>query len=271
MDNELKLKNFLKDAGLEIKSVKCGNVLGLDGYLIYANKNYSINFLYKKLNIKISKVPKLGGERGSIYIIRKDDGDKLLQGCGFNFLDALSKDNYQELIKDQLIINGTGRSETKVRFVKGKVVLLYNTLFSSTCIAKSLNICNDSVVDVSAKDCGDLKMIILLDCVGNPWVTEPIPKIKICEEKFDFNRDILCKSNTDLRFKNRMLENGMSCRNWDASWHNLIIFESDAKREDIAKLFEIPKKSVIDMYDEKNTKVILLDRVLKRVISKDSD
>ena len=39
------------------------------------------------------------------------------------------------------------------------------------------------------------------------------------------------------------------------------MFESDGSKEDIAEIFKIPKKSIIDMHNEKGTKVILLDRI----------
>ena len=259
MSNEVQLKNFLNKNNIKVQSVKYSNLLGSDCYLIYACKNYNVNYLRKHLgNIEIFRVPKLQGQNGCVYVIEAKDGHKLLED--FNFLDALGESNYAELIRNQLIISGTGSKKTRVRFARGKLVLLYNTKYSSTCIAKSLNICNDAVVDVSANGCGELKMIVLLDRVNDPWVTEPIPEIKFCED-FDFNRDILCASNTDLRFKNRMLENGMSCKNWDINWHDLIMFESDGSKEDIAEIFKIPKKSIIDMRNEKGTKVILLDRI----------
>lgn len=260
MSNEIQLKNFLNNKDIKVQSVKYSNLLGSDCYLIYACKNYNVNYLRKHLgNIEISRVPKLQGQNGCVYVIEAKDGHKLLED--FNFLDVLGKSNREELIKGQLVINGNGNKNTRVKFKRGNMVLLYNTNWSSNSIANALNICADSVVDISADSCGDLKMIVLLDRVNKyTHKSDPMPSIKICED-FDFNRDILCASNTDLRFKNRMLENGISCKNFDINWHDLIMFESDGNKEDIAEIFKISKKSVIDMHNEKGTKVILLDRI----------
>lgn len=264
MSNEIKLKNFLNKNNIKVQSVKYSNVLGSDCYLIYTCKNYNINYLRKQLgNIGISRIPKLQGQHGCVYVIEVEDGHKLLND--FNFLDALGESNYAELIRNQLIINGTGSKKTKVRFARGKLVLLYNTKYSSTCIAKSLNICNDAVVDVSANDCGDLKMIVLLDRVNDPWVTEPIPEIKFCENEFDLKRDALDMANPFGCIRKQLEKNCIDCGIIDMSTDDIIRLGVVAKNEDIAAALNIPKESVVDMIDKK---YILLDRVLKKVIPK---
>jgi len=263
MDSEIQLKNFLNENGIKVKSVKYGRVLGVDCFLIYTCKNYTHRYLREKLgDINLSRIPKLGGESGYVLIIEADDGHKLLKG--FNFLDALGEDNYEELIKNQLIINGTGKASTKVRFARGKLVLLYNTKYNSTCIAKSLNISNDAVVDVSANDCGDLKMIVLLDRVNNPWVSEPIPSIKICENDFDLE-DVLNMDNPLNCIRKQLAKNCISCGVIDISSDDLIRIGTAAKTDDIAMALNIPAKSVVDLVDKK---YILLDRVLRKVKSK---
>lgn len=266
MSKEIQLKNFLNEKDIKVQSVKYGNALGVDCYLIYACKNYNVNYLRKQLgNIEISRVPKLNGERGSVFIIKAKDGHELLKGCNFNFLDALGENNYQKLIKNQLIINGAGQASTRVRFARGKLVLLYNTKYSSTCIANSLNISNDAVVDVSANGCGDLKMIVLLDRVNNSWVNEPIPKIKFCENEFDLEKDALDMANPFGCIRKQLEKNCIDCGVIDMSSGDIIRLGTAAKTDDIAMALNIPAESVVDMIDKK---YILLDRVLKKVIPK---
>ena len=264
MSNEIQLKNFLNKNNIKVQSVKYSNLLGSDCYLIYACKNYNVNYLRKHLgNIEIFRVPKLQGQNGCVYVIEAKDGHKLLED--FNFLDALGESNYAELIRNQLIISGTGSKKTRVRFARGKLVLLYNTKYSSTCIAKSLNICNDAVVDVSANDCGDLKMIVLLDRVNDPWVTEPIPEIKFCEGDFDLERDALDMANPFGCIRKQLEKNCIDCGVIDMSLGDIISLGTAAKTDDIAMALNIPSESVVDMIDKK---YILLDRVLKKVIPK---
>ena len=261
---EVQLKNFLNDNDIEVQSVKYGNILGTDCYLIYTCKNYHINYLRRQLgNVKFYRVPKLQGKDSYVFIIKAEDGHKLLD---FNFMDALGEDNYEELIKKQLIINDTGKASTKVRFVKGKLVLLYNTLYSATCIAKSLHICNDAVVDVSADDCGDLKMIVLLDRVNNPWVSEPIPKF--CEYDFDLKKDALDTDHPRASIREQLEKNCIDCGTIDISSNDIIRFSTDAKIDDIAMALNVPIESVIDLCDKK---YILLDRVLGKVIYRECD
>lgn len=256
VSNEVQLKKILNNNNIKVQSVKYGNALGIDCYLIYTCKKYNINYLREQLgNIEISRVPKLQGERGDVLIIKAKDGHKLLKGCNFNFLDALGN---EELIKNQLIINGTGQASTKVRFVRGKLVLLYNTLYSSTCIAKSLNICNDAVVDVSGDNCGDLKMIILLDRVNNPWVNEPIPRIKLCEYEFDLKKDALDMPYPRNCIRKQLEKNCIDCGVINMSSGNIIQIGTVAETDDIAAALNIPIESVIDLVDKK---YILLDRV----------
>lgn len=254
---EVRLKKFLNDNDIEVQSVKYGNILGADCYLIYSCKNYNINYLRRQLgSVDFYKVPKLQGKDSYVFIIKAEDGHKLLS---FNFMDALGEDNYEELIKNQLIISGTGKASTKVRFVEGKLVLLYNTLYSATCIAKSLHICNDAVVDVSADGCGDLKMIVLLDRVNNPWVSKPIPKIKFCEHEFDLKKDALDTDHPRASIREQLEKNCIDCECIDISSNDIIRFNTDAKIDDIAMALNVPIESVIDLCDKK---YILLDRVL---------
>ena len=261
---EVQLKNFLNDNDIEVQSVKYGNILGTDCYLIYTCKNYHINYLRKQLgSIDFYRVPKLQGKDSYVFIIKAEDGHKLLD---FNFMDALGEDNYKELIKKQLIINSTGNASTKVRFVDGRLVLLYNTLYSATCIAKSLNVSNDAVVDVSADGCGDLKMIVLLDRVNNPWVSKPIPKF--CEYDFDLKKDALDTDNPCASIREQLEKNCIDCGTIDISSNDIIRFSTDAKIDDIAMALNIPIESVIDLCDKK---YILLDRVLGKVIYRECD
>ncbi len=256
---EVRLKNFLNDNDIEVQSVKYGNILGVDCYFIYTCKNYNINYFRRQLgNVKFYRVPKLQDKNSYVFIIKAEDAHKLLS-CDFNFMDALGEDNYKELIKKQLIINDTGKASTKVRFVEGRLVLLYNTLYSATCIAKSLHICNDAVVDVSADDCGDLKMIVLLDRVNNPWVSKPIPKIKFCEHEFDLKKDALDTDNPCASIREQLEKNCIDCGTIDISLNDIIRFSTDAKIDDIAMALNVPIESVIDLCDKK---YILLDRVL---------
>ena len=235
---EVQLKKFLNDNDIEVQSVKYSNILGVDCYLFYTCKNYHINYLRKQLgSMDFYRVPKLQGKDSYVFIIKAEDAHKLLD---FNFMDALGEDNYEELIKKQLIINDTGKASTKVRFVEGKLVLLYNTLYSATCIAKSLHICNDAVVDVSADDCDDLKMIVLLDRVNNP-----------------------CAS-----IRKQLEKNCIDCGTIDISSNDIIRFGTDAKIDDIAMALNVPIESVIDLCDKK---YILLDRVLGKVIYRECD
>lgn len=252
---EVRLKNFLNDNDIEVQSVKYGNILGVDCYLIYTCKNYHINYLRKQLgSMDFYRVPKLQGKSSYVFIIKAEDGHKLLD---FNFMDALGEDNYEELIKNQLIINGTGKASTKVRFVEGRLVLLYNTLYSATCIAKSLHISNDAVVDVGADGCGDLKMIVLLDRVNNPWVSKPIPKF--CEYDFDLKKDALDTGHPRTSIREQLEKNCIDCGTIDISSNDIIRFSTDAKIDDIAMALNVPIESVIDLCDKK---YILLDRVL---------
>lgn len=259
MSNEIQLKNFLNNNNIKVQSVKYSNTLGVDCYLIYTWRKYNVNYLRKQLgNIEISKVPKLQGECGDVLIIKAKDGHKLLKGCNFNFLDALGESNREELIKKQLIINGTGQANTRVHFVKGKLILLYNTLYSSTAIANSLNICNDAVVDVSANGCGDLKMIVLLDRVDNPWVNETIPRIKLCEYEFDLKKDALDMPYPRNCIRKQLEKNCIDCGVINMSSGNIIQIGTVAETDDIATALNIPTESVIDLVDKK---YILLDRV----------
>lgn len=274
MSNEVRLKNFLNDNDIKVQSVKYSDVLGVDCYLIYTCKNYNINYLRKQLgNIEIYRVPKLQGERGDVLIINAEDGHKLLKGCKFNFLDALGESNCEELIKNQLIINGCGNKDTRVRFKKGSMVLLYNTEWSSSCIANALNICDDSVIDVSARGCGDLKMVVLLDRVGkytykpksNTYKPGPMPSVKFCENDFDLEKDALNMPNPLNCIRKQLAKNCISCGGIDISSDDLIRIGTAAKTNDIATALNIPAKSVVDLVDKK---YILLDRVLRRVKSK---
>lgn len=252
---EVRLKIFLNNNDIEVQSVKYGNILGADCYLIYSCKNYNINYLRRQLgSVDFYKVPKLQGKDSYVFIIKAEDGHKLLS---FNFMDVLGEDNYEELIKNQLIISGTGKASTKVRFVEGRLVLLYNTLYSATCIAKSLHICNDAVVDVGADGCGDLKMIVLLDRVNNPWVSEPIPKF--CEHDFDLKKDALDTNRPRASIREQLKKNCIDCECIDISSNDIIRFSTDAKIDDIAMALNVPIESVIDLCDKK---YILLDRVL---------
>ena len=261
---EVRLKKFLNDNDIEVQSVKYSNILGVDCYLFYTCKNYHINYLRKQLgSMDFYRVPKLQGKDSYVFIIKVEDAHKLLS---FNFMDALGEDNYEELIKKQLIINGTGKASTKVRFVEGKLVLLYNTLYSATCIAKSLHICNDAVVDVGADDCGDLKMIVLLDRVNNPWVSKPIPKF--CEYDFDLKKDALDTNNPCASIRKQLEKNCIDCGTIDISSNDIIRFNTDAKIDDIAMALNVPIESVVDLCDKK---YILLDRVLGKVIYRECD
>lgn len=254
---EVQLKNFLNDNDIEVQSVKYSNILGTDCYLIYTCKNYHINYLCKQLGSMVFyRVPKLQEKNSYVFIIKAEDAHKLLS---FNFMDALGEDNYEELIKKQLIINDTGKASTKVRFVDGRLVLLYNTSYSATCIAKSLHISNDAVVDVSAHGCGDLKMIVLLDRVNNPWVSKPIPKIKFCEYEFDLKKDALDTDHPRTSIREQLEKNCIDCGVIDISSNDIIRFSTDAKVDDIAAALNVPIESVIDLCDKK---YILLDRVL---------
>lgn len=197
--------------------------------------------------------------------IKAEDNHELSKDCGFNLLDALGEDNYQELIKKQLIINGTGKASTKVRFARGKLVLLYDTVYSSTCIAKSLNISNDAVVDVSANDCGNLKMIVLLDRVNNSWVDEPISEIKFCDNDFDLKKDALDMPYTCNRIREQLEYNSIDCGVIHISSDDIIVIGTAAETDDIATALNIPVESVVDLVDKK---YVLLDRVLKKVIPK---
>lgn len=261
---EVRLKNFLNDNDIEVQSVKYSNILGADCYLIYTCKNYNINYLRRQLgSIDFYRVPKLQGKDSYVFIIKAEDAHKLLS---FNFMDALGEDNYKELIKKQLIINDTGKASTKVRLVEGRLVLLYNTLYSATCIAKSLHISNDAVVDVSADGCGDLKMIVLLDRVNNPWVSKPIPKF--CEYEFDLKKDALDTGHPRTSIREQLEKNCIDCGTIDISSNDIIRFSTDAKIDDIAMALNVPIESVIDLCDKK---YILLDRVLGEVIYRECD
>lgn len=261
---EVQLKKFLNDNDIEVQSVKYSNILGTDCYLIYTCKNYHINYLRKQLgSMDFYRVPKLQGKDSYVFIIKAEDGHKLLD---FNFMDALGEDNYEELIKKQLIINDTGKVSTKVRLVEGRLVLLYNTLYSATCIAKSLHISNDAVVDVSADGCGDLKMIVLLDRVNNPWVSKPIPKF--CEHEFDLKKDALDTGHPRTSIREQLEKNCIDCGTIDISLNDIIRFSTDAKIDDIAMALNVPIESVIDLC---NKKYILLDRVLGKVIYRECD
>ena len=274
MSNEVRLKNFLNDNGIKVQSVKYSDVFGVDCYLIYTCKNYNINYLRKQLgNIKIYRVPRLQGERGSVLIINAEDGHGLLKGCKFNFLDALDESDREELIKRQLIINDCGNKDTRVRFKKGSMVLLYNTEWSSSCIANALNICDDSVIDVSAHGCGDLKMIVLLDRVdkytykpkSNIYKPGPMPSVKFCENDFDLEKNALNMPNPLNCIRKQLAKNCISCGGIDISSDDLIRIGTAAKTDDIAAALNIPAKSVVDLVDKK---YILLDRVLRKVKSK---
>ena len=261
---EVRLKNFLNDNDIEVQSVKYSNILGVDCYLFYTCKNYHINYLRKQLgSIDFYRVPKLQGKDSYVFIIKAEDGHKLLD---FNFMDALGEDNYEELIKKQLIINDIGKASTKVRLVEGRLVLLYNTLYSATCIAKSLHISNDAVVDVSADGCGDLKMIVLLDRVNNPWVSKPIPKF--CEYDFDLKKDALDTGHPRTSIREQLEKNCIDCGVIDISSNDIIRLSTDAKIDDIAMALNVPIESIIDLCDKK---YILLDRVLGKVIYRECD
>lgn len=261
---EVRLKNFLNDNDIEVQSVKYSNILGVDCYLFYTCKNYHINYLRRQLgSMDFYRVPKLQGKDSYVFIIKAEDAHKLLS---FNFMDALGEDNYKELIKKQLIINDTGKASTKVRLVEGRLVLLYNTLYSATCIAKSLHISNDAVVDVSADGCGDLKMIVLLDRVNNPWVSKPIPKF--CEYEFDLKKDALDTGHPRTSIREQLEKNCIDCGVIDISSNDIIRLSTDAKIDDIAMALNIPTESVVDLCDKK---YILLDRVLGKVIYRECD
>ena len=271
MSNEIRLKNFLNDSGIKVQSVKYSDVFGVDCYLIYTCKNYNINYLCKQLgNIEIYRIPKLQGKRGDVLIINAEDGHGLLKSCKFNFLDALGESDREELIKRQLIINGCGNKDTRVRFKKGSMVLLYNTQFSSSCIANTLNICDDSVIDVSADSCGDLKMVVLLDRVdkytykpkSNTYKPGPMPSVKFCENDFDLKKDALDMPHSLNCIRKQLEKNCIDCGVIDISSDDIIRLGTCAETDDIATALNIPPKSVVDLVDKK---YILLDRVLRKV------
>lgn len=268
MSYEIRLKNFLNDHGIKVQSVKYSDVFDVDCYLIYTCKNYNIDYLRKQLgNIKIYRVPKLQGERGDVLIIKAEDGHGLLKG--FNFLDALGESNREELIKRQLIINDCGNKDTRVRFKKGSMVLLYNTEWSSNCIANALNICDDSVVDVSADSCSDLKMVILLDRVGKyTYKPKPMLSVKFCENDFDLEKDALYMPHPLNCIRKQLAKNCIDCGVIDISSDDIIRLGTIAETDDIAAALNIPTESVVHLVDKK---YILLDRVLRKVISKECD
>lgn len=270
MSNEAQLKNFLNNNGIKVESVKRGNILGVDCFLIYTCKNYTHTYLCKQLgNIKIYRVPKLQGACDNVFIIAVRDGHELLKGCNFNFLDALGESNCEELIKRQLIINDAGSKDTRVRFKKGNMVLLYNTMWSSTYVANALNICDDSVVDVSADSCGDLKMVVLLDRVGKYiYKPGPMPSIKFCKNDFDLEKDALDMPHPRHYIRKQLERNCIDCGVINMSSDDIIRIGTIAETDDIAAALNIPAESVIDLVDKK---YILLDRVLRKVIPKECD